>query len=420
MMIFWSPRRRNTFLAPHIGVSGGCRRARCKYYFTNAMGLAVLLISGGLLSSAPAAPNAGKTADTIMVTADQLPQLGVSPVELYPFRVQKSAIGKIGFNQDSSTAVTAPFPGRVTRLIVNLGEQVKQGDPLFELASSDVVQPQNELIVALTGLNKARSQLKLAELAEKRQKELFEGKAAALKAWQQAQSELVSAQNDMRAAESALDAARHRMRIVGRSENEIAAFQESGRISGGTPIYAPISGTVIARKVGPGQNVRPDSGEPLYVIADLSTMWLDAYVPETDVLSIKVGQEVEARVAAFPNRVIKARITVVGASSDLSTRRVVVRSEIPNPDHALKGEMFASVKIDTGEEQPSPAVAIGAVIREGDLAVVWEQVEPTLMRRRQVETGIEQDGRVQIRQGITPGMRIVERGAIFVDNEWRQ
>jgi cobalt-zinc-cadmium efflux system membrane fusion protein len=97
-----------------------------------------------------------------------------------------------------------------------------------------------------------------------------------------------------------------------------------------------------------------------------------------------------------------------------------VRSEIPNPDHALKAEMFASFKIVTGEEPPSLAVPIAAVIREGDLAVVWEQVEPTLMRRREVEIGIEQDGRMQIRKGLDPGMLVVERGAIFVDNEWRQ
>jgi cobalt-zinc-cadmium efflux system membrane fusion protein len=381
---------------------------------------AVQIICCALAWSVLAAPNPGKSGDTIQVTADQLQQLRIVPVELYPFRVQKSAIGRIGYNEDASTAVMAPFPGRVTRLIVNVGDQVKQGDPLFELASPDVVQPQNEFIAALTGLNKARSQLKLAELAEKRQKELFEGKAAALKAWQQAQAELVSAQNDMRAAESALDAARHRMRIVGRTDKEIVAFEETGTISGGTPIYAPISGTVIARKVGPGQYVRPDSGDPLYVIADLATMWLKAHVPESDVLSIKVGQEVEARITAFPKRLIKARITAVGASSDLSTRRVVVRSEIPNPDHALKAEMFASFKIATGEEQTSPAVPIAAVIREGDVAVVWEQIEPTLMRRREVEIGIEQDGRMQIRRGVTPGMLVVERGAIFVDNEWRQ
>jgi cobalt-zinc-cadmium efflux system membrane fusion protein len=381
---------------------------------------AVQIIGCTLAWSVWAAPNQGKSGDTIRVTTDQLHQLKLTPVELYPFRVQKSVIGRIGYNEDASTAVMAPFPGRVTRLIVNVGEQVKQGDPLFEMASPDVVQPQNEFIAALTSVNKARSQLKLAELGEKRQKDLFEGKAAALKAWQQAQAELVSAQNDMRAAESALDAARHRLRIVGRTDKEITAFEETGAISGGTPINAPISGTVIARKVGPGQHVRPDSGEPLYVIADLSTMWLNAHVPESDVVTIKVGQEIEARITAFQNRVVKARITVVGASSDLLSRRVVVRSEIPNPDHALKAEMFVNFRIATGEEQLSPAVPIAAVIREGDVAVVWEESAPMLMRRREVEIGIEQDGRMQIRQGLSVGMVIVERGAIFVDNEWRQ
>src|SRR5215218_5874468 len=390
----------------------------------NHRGLSVRWITGLQIlccfftSSLSAAPNPGKKGDTVQIIADQLHQLTIVPVELYSFRVQKSGIGKIGYNEDASTGVMAPFAGRVTRLAVNVGEDVKQGDPLFELASPEVVQPQNEFIAALTTLNKARSQLKLAQLAEKRQKELFEGKAAALKAWQQAQAELISAQSDLRAAESALDAARHRLRIVGRTDKEIAAFEETGAMSGGTPIYAPISGTVVARKVGPGQYVRPDSGDPLYVISDLSTMWLNAQVPESDVLSIKAGQEIEAKVTAFPQRVIKARITTVGTSSDVSTRRVIVRSEIPNTDRSLKAEMFASFKIAVGEEQPSASVPVAAVIREGDVAVVWQQVEPTVMQRREVEIGIEQNGRMQIRKGLTPGMMIVERGAIFVDNEW--
>ena len=131
-------------------------------------------------------------------------------------------------------------------------------------------------------------------------------------------------------------------------------------------INAPIDGTVIARKVGPGQYVRSDSGDPLYSISNLSTMWLKANVPENDIPLVRVGQEIEVRVAAVPDRVFKARVIAIGAASDSATRRVSVRSEIPNPDGALKSEMFATFKIATGDGESSPGVPTDAVIWEGE------------------------------------------------------
>ena len=166
--------------------------------------------------------------------------------------------------------------------------------------------------------------------------------------------------------------------------------------------------------------MRSDSGEALYTIADLSTMWVKAQVTENDIPFMRVGQDVEVKVSALPGRVFKARITAIAAATDLTTRRIVVRSEVPNPDGALKSEMFASFKIVTGVEEPSPAVPVEAVIREGDVAVVWVEDEPMLFRRCKVKLGIEQDGRVQIRDGLKAGELVVVRGAIFVDNEWRQ
>jgi cobalt-zinc-cadmium efflux system membrane fusion protein len=334
--------------------------------------------------------------------------------------VQKFAIGQIAFNEDTSTAVLTPFSGRVVRLIAKVGDKVKRGEPLFEIDSPEVVQPQNDFIAAATALNKARSQHDLALIVEKRLKDLYEGKAAALKEWQQAEGQLVAAKNDMRSAGMTLEAARARLRIVGFTEDEIAMLQTKGTIRRATPIAAPIDGTVIARKVGPGQFVRNDTGDALYVIADLSTMWLKAQVPENDIPLVRVEQEVEVKVSALPGRVFRARIANISAATDLATRRTVVRSEIPNPDGALKSEMFASFKIATGADELAPAVPSVAVIREGDVAVVWVEEEPALFRRRAVKIGMEQEDRVQIREGLKPGELVVARGAIFVDNEWRQ
>jgi membrane fusion protein, heavy metal efflux system len=224
----------------------------------------------------------------------------------------------------------------------------------------------------------------------------------------------------MRSAETAVEAARHRLRIIGLTDEQITALRETGGLRRAIPIYSPIEGTVVGRKVGPGQYVRSEPSDQLYTIADLSTVWLKAYVPENDIPFIRLGQEIEVKVSAIPDRVFKARVTHIGAMFDATTRRMLVRSEIANPDGVLKGEMFASFKITTGESMPAPALPAEAVIRERDLASVWVEEEPMVFRRRTVRLGMEQNRRIEIREGLKGGELAVTRGAIFLDNEWRQ
>jgi len=380
---------------------------------------AVLLVMA-LTASFAAAEGPMKGPDFVRVVADQMHQLEVVKVVPHAFLDQRSAIGQIAFNEDTSTIVLTPFSGRVTRLIAKVGDQVKRGDPLLEIDSPEQASPQNDFIAAQTARNKARSQLNMATIMEKRIRDLHEGKAAPFKDLQQAEAQLTAAENDMRSTDTAVEAARIRLRILGRTEAEIATLERDGTISRVTLINAPIDGTVISRKVGPGQYVKADSGEALYVIADLSTMWLKAQIFEQDIGFVRVGQEIEAKIAAAPNRTFKARIANISSASDLTTRRVMVRSEIGNPDGALKSEMFASFKIGTAEPLTTPAVPTPAVIREGDVATVWVEPEPMLFKRRVVEIGMQQDGLTQIRSGLAVGELVVARGAIFVDNEWRQ
>ena len=358
------------------------------------------------ISLAAAEPTT-KGADFVRVVADQVHQLQVVKVEPHAFRVQRSAIGQIAFNEDASTVVLTPFSGRVVRLIAKVGDQVKSGDPLLEIDSPEQVPPQNEFIAAQTARNKAGSQLELARTVEKRARGLYEGKAAPFKDLQQAEAQLAAAENDMRSTETAFAAARIRLRILGRTDAEISRLEEHGELSRITRITAPIDGTIVARKVGPGQYVKADSGDALYAIADLSTMWLKAHIFEQDIALVRVGQEIEARVSAAPNRIFKARITAINSASDLATRRIVVRSEIGNPDGVLKSDMFASFKIEIEDASATVAVPTEAIIREGDVATV-------------VDIGIQQDGLTQIRRGLEFGESVIARGAIFVDNEWRQ
>ena len=379
------------------------------------------LFGATLMASFAVAEGPMKGADFLRVVTDQMHQLQIVKVGTYAFRAQTSAIGQIGYNEDASTIVLTPFSGRVTRLIAKPGDQVKRGDPLLEIDSPEQFAQQNDFIAAQAAKRKAGSQQhNLAQILEQRVRGLHEGKAAPSKDLQQAEAQLAGAENDLRSADTAFEAARVRLRILGRTDEEILKLEQTGMLSRVTTITAPISGTIVSRKVGPGQYVKADSGEALYTIADLSTMWLKAQIFEQDIAQVRIGQEIEARVSAVPGRIFKARIDAINSASDLTTRRIVVRSEIENADGLLKAEMFAMFKISIDDGSTSPAVPTDAVIREGDVAAVWVETEPMLFKRRVVEIGIQQDGLTQILGGLDAGELVVARGAIFVDNEWRQ
>ena len=377
----------------------------------------MLLLGWGHLAWAQVPPKSPtKSTAVLRVSADRMRQLEIAKVGLCAFRQLKPAIGQIAFNEDASTVVLTPFSGRVIKLLAKVGDEVKRGDPLFEIDSPEVVQAQTELIAAAQSLEKSKSQLDLAQRVLERQTGLFAAKATSQRELDQARADQAAAETDLRTVEGILAGARNRLRVLmGRSEAAVARVERERAIDPSITINAPIDGTVIARKVGPGQYVRSDSGDPLYSIADLTTMWLKANVPESDVALVRVGQEIEASVAAVPGQVFKARVITIAAASDPATRRVLVRSEIPNPDGALKAEMFATFRIATGEGEVAPGVASAAIIGEGEATSVWVVREPMLFERRNVRLGVRQNGCVQIRGGLKLGEPVVVRGAVFLD-----
>jgi cobalt-zinc-cadmium efflux system membrane fusion protein len=368
-------------------------------------------------AAAPASVEPG----SVRVSSDQMRQLERITVGQCSFQQQKTAIGQIAFNEDASTNVFTPFSGRVTRLLARVGDEVKRGDPLFEIDSPEVVQAQTDLIAALHSRDKAKSQLDIAQRQADRQARLIREKATSQREADQAANDLAAAESDFKTAEGSLNAARNRLRvIIGRDQREVERVERERIINPLLIIEAPIPGTVVGRKIGPGQFVRTDATEPHYSIADLSVMWLKAFVSEVDIPFVQVGQEIEVNILALPNRRSRARITAIGAASDPTTRRIMVRSEIANPDRVLRAEMFATFKILVSEQQSALGVPSAAVIREGDSARLWVESGDRVFRSRNVKLGFEQDGCIQVRGGVKAGEVVIGRGAIFVDNELRQ
>src|SRR6516162_10327631 len=264
---------------------------------------------------------------TFRPTQQQWRGLKLEPVTVRTFRPEQMTEGTIAVDDDLTTPVFSHYSGRVIKVIAMLGDVVKPGDPLFVIHASEFVQAQNDLITALANLATARSQLTMAQTTERRTHELYLAQGGALKDWQQAQTELISAQNNVRASEITLHSVRRRLRILGKTDEEIASLeaQPMQKLDSEVTVRAPIGGTITQRQIGVGQFINSEAGgatNPVYTISNLSTVYLIANVREWDAPMMHVGDPVEVRVLAYPSRVFKAKISWIAASIDPNTRRL--------------------------------------------------------------------------------------------------
>jgi len=356
--------------------------------------------------------------NVVAVDEEQARAIKIEPVALQSFRQERTAVGRIAFNEDRMTSIFAPFQGRITRLLAKPGDLLQPGSPLLLIDSPDLVQANADLVAASVAVKKAQNQVGLAESVARRKKLLFEAGAGALQDWEQAESDLRNAQHDLKSADGQLDAARNHLRApFGKSDEEIARIEATHEVDRIARILSPIAGTVTARKVGPDQFVRADNTDPMFSVADVSSMWLIANVAEVDIPLVKAGQEVAVEVPAYPGKAFLARITYVGAAVDPAARRLTVRAEIPNPEGKLKPDMFATFRITTGHPVQSPAVPAGAIVREGDgTMTVWATTDRRRLVKRVVTVGLQQDGLVQIVEGLRPGELVASESALFLGN----
>lgn len=352
-------------------------------------------------TATPVAPAPG----TFRVTPAQLAGLKIQTVAERPFRSEQVTEGKIALNADRTTPVYSPFSGHITRVIAAPGDRVQSGAPLAAIDANEFAQAQSDLSVAVAGL-------KLAHTKEQRAKGLYEAKGGSLQDWQQAQTDLLAAQ-------TALASVRSRLRILGKSDTQIATLEAGGTLDPLTYIVAPIGGEVTDRQVGPGQYVQAGASTPVYTIGDLSTVWLVANVRESDAPLIRRGQAVDVRVNALPGRIIHAKLTYVAPMIDPVTHRVAVRADIDNHDRDLKPEMSATFTIYTSEVTPVVSVPDEAIVYEADTARVWVVVQKDTLAQRQITVGRRAGNWVEVIGGLEAGEQLVTSGSLFIDRAAR-
>jgi len=359
---------------------------------------------------APAANSAAKSApaadqeQAVDLTDKQMGLIKVGPIGSREFEIIKTAIGTIDFNENMLVQVFSQYPGKILKAFYNIGDDVKRGDILFTIDSPDLLQAESTLLASAGVL----------EL----QKKTLARVTGLLKSGGSAQKDVDQSTSDEQTAEGNFKAAKDAVRIFGKSDAEIDQIVESRKIDSTLVVPSPIAGRVVTRNAAPGFLTQPGTAPAPFQVADISTMWMVANVIETDAPAYRVGQPVEARVPAYPDKVFKGHVTNVGSIIDPNSHRQLVRAEIEDPEHLLRSGMYASFVIRVADAAHALAVPENGVVREGDgTMTVWTTRDNRHFVKRIVTTGIRQDGWVQILDGLQPGETVVTDGAVFLSNK---
>lgn len=382
------------------------------------IGVLILITVIGKLTHKEEVPPPPPPPGTLRLSKDQLDAMPTMRVGLGASGDQTMATGAITVDGTRSTPVLMPYAGQVVRVLADAGQVVRQGQPLLLIKTSDFVDARSGLFSARAAYQNAQAQLVAAQRNADRQQQIYETAGGALKDYQQAKADLAAAQATARTAAASLGAARDKLAILGKSQGEINRLENIGEVSGIhdiTTLHAPISGVIASRDVAAGQYVSQGGDKPVMTITDPSRVWLVAQVAESDAENVRVGDPVEVTTPAVPGRVFHATIDLVGAALDPQTHRLPVRASIPNPDKALKPQMFASFAIHHLNAGEAIRVPAAAVIHEGDTARVWIMRPDGLLVARDVQTGDSANGLVTITSGLKPGEKIVTSGALFVN-----
>jgi membrane fusion protein, heavy metal efflux system len=353
-------------------------------------------------TSRPLSANADRR--VVDLSDKQAGSLKIGPVAWREFALVKTAVGTIDFNEHLLVQVFSQYQGKILRAFYNIGDEVQAGNVLFTIDSPDLLAAESTLLATAGVL----------EL----QKRVLARALNLLKSGGSAQKDVDQATSDQQTAEGNFKAAKDAVRIFGKTEAEIEQVLVDRKFDSTLVVPSPISGRIVARNAAPGFLTQPGVAPAPYTVADLSTMWMLANVIETDAPAYKLGQQVEVRVPAYPDKVFKGHVTALGAMIDPNTHRQLVRSEIDDPEHLLRSGMFASFVIRVGDPVRSLALPAEGVVREGDgTMTVWSTKDGRRFAKRTVRTGLQQDGWTQILDGLSAEETVVTEGAVFLSNK---
>src|SRR6266849_3528098 len=282
------------------------------------------------------------------------------------------AVGSVAYNERDVAVVQARSNGFVERLYVRAPlDPVREGQPLAELYVPDWVAAQEEY---LSARRMAGTRL-----------------------------------------EALVDGARQRMRLAGMTEEQIRTVESTGKVHPRLTVASPIGGVVA--ELGAREGMTVMSGAPLFRINGLGTVWVNAEVRESQASEVRVGNLVEARTPALPDKVFKGRVSAILPEVNPATRTLKARVELANPRGELKPGMFATVNFSPAARKEALLVPSEAVIQTGKRSVVILAQGEGKFAPAEVEIGMETNGQTEIRKGLEAGQKVVVSGQFLIDSE---
>ena len=359
----------------------------------------LLLITGCKKSQPSSATQAAQDPNLVMANESLLAQIKISEVSQSDVSDILRVAGQIDFDEQALTRIGASVTGRVTQINAQLGNEVKKGDTLALINSSELSNSQLAYL-------KARSEKEFHRRTVQRAKTLFEADVISAAELQRRESEYEVASAQTRAAQDQL-------RVLGVNLKAMEELATTGAIDSVASVMATIKGVVVERKVTTGQVVQP--ADVLFTVADLSRVWAVAQVPEQQVAQVKVGQSVRIEVPALQNEQLLGKLIYVGQTVNPETRTVLVRTELDNTSGRLKPSMLASMLIESTPKKQL-VVPTSAVVREQDADYVFVQEKPGVFRLKPVRLTSEHNGQRVVLDGLSQGVKIVSDGAFHLNN----
>ncbi len=300
--------------------------------------------------------------------------------------------------------VLPPVTGRVTDLMVQLGERVVQGQDLAVIDSGDLAQ-------VFSDIEKARSVLTLTKKGLDRQLGLEKAGGAAIKDREQAQSDYDQAVAELERAQSRLRA----MGVPAEPPPYPPPQAGEGRVGGRLlTLKAPAAGSVIDLQVARGAFLN-DATAAIMTIANLGTVWVTANVPEKDTALVTRGQDVDVVFYAYPGEVFAGKVLFISDVLDPDTRRTKIRIAFDNPDMKLKPNMFADATF-LAPRQTMQVVPTQALVLKDETDRVFVEVAPWTFEARPVEVGFQQSDQAVVEHGLKAGERIVVKGGVLLND----
>ena len=359
----------------------------------------LLLITGCKKSQPSSATQTAQDPNLVMANESLLAQIKISEVSQRDVSDILRVAGQIDFDEQALTRIGASVTGRVTQINAQLGNEVKKGDTLALINSSELSNSQLAYL-------KARSEKEFHRRTVQRAKTLFEADVISAAELQRRESEYEVASAQTRAAQDQL-------RVLGVNLKAMEELATTGSIDSVASVMATIKGVVVERKVTTGQVVQP--ADVLFTVADLSRVWAVAQVPEQQVAQVKVGQSVRIEVPALQNEQLLGKLIYVGQTVNPETRTVLVRTELDNTSGRLKPSMLASMLIESTPKKQL-VIPTSAVVREQDADYVFVQEKPGVFRLKPVRLTSEHNGQRVVLDGLSQGVKIVSDGAFHLNN----